>query len=747
MKRTVAFLLIFLLLPSIVFSHVEKKGRLIIPNIPENANQVETAIVILKEKTPQTDIGKIAKCYPNIKIQHIYEHAINGFSIQGPKKDIEELKKNYEVQHVTTAKKYQVTANKSIPFIGSGEVRGMYDDENNRLTGKGVTVGVIDTGIDYNHPDLTRNVAGGKDLVDDDDDPMETKIKEKFNTIHGTHVAGVIAANGRIRGVAPEATILAYRALGPNGVGTTEQILAAIDAAMEDKVDVLNLSLGNSINGPDLPISLAINKAVEQGIVAVTSNGNAGPHLWTVGSPGTAAKAISVGASTPPLKIPHLKLNTDTDRNMVLQPFADAERWELDRSYQVMDGGLGKKAELKHAKGKIVIIQRGEITFTEKAENAAKAGAVAAIIYNNTRGNFQGNLERQIPIPLASASKKDGKHILSQIKKQTEVYGQIKLMEEEDQLADFSSRGPVTVTWDIKPDVVAPGVGINSTIPGGYLSLQGTSMSAPHVSGAVALIKQAHPEWTPEQIKAALMNTAIRMKRNNGKDYRTYEQGAGRIQVAEAIKAESLVMPSSLRFGMFQLVDERKVHQAQLTVENTSNQRKNYSFSIPKKIPGVYWRLPQSFWLKPGEKKKVIVCLEIRASERKEKIHDGVITLHAGTQAIQIPFLYTIEEPNYPRVMGFEFKTGDGDVPYRYEVYLPGGADEFGIALFDPDDFTFVSFLDKKKNVAKGMLKEKLLASNLPRPGFYIAKVFAKKAGREDVVEIMLEIGENVEKE
>ena len=98
---------------------------------------------------------------------------------------------------------------------------------NRRLTGKGVTVGVIDTGVDYTHPDLRRNFAGGHDLVDNDRDPMETKTLGKA-TVHGTHVAGIIAANGKLMGVAPDAKILAYRALGPGGGGTTENVLARL---------------------------------------------------------------------------------------------------------------------------------------------------------------------------------------------------------------------------------------------------------------------------------------------------------------------------------------------------------------------------------------------------------------------------------------------------------------------------------------------------------------------------------------
>jgi len=95
-------------------------------------------------------------------------------------------------------------------------------------------------------------------------------------TLHGTHVAGIIAANGRMQGVAPEADIYAYRALGPGGQGTTEQVIEAIERAVEDGVDIINLSLGNSVNGPDWPTSEALDKAVELGVVAVTSNGNSG---------------------------------------------------------------------------------------------------------------------------------------------------------------------------------------------------------------------------------------------------------------------------------------------------------------------------------------------------------------------------------------------------------------------------------------------------------------------------------------
>ncbi|MDI4707135.1 S8 family serine peptidase, partial [Pseudoalteromonas shioyasakiensis] len=143
------------------------------------------------------------------------------------------------------------------------------DLNDTEYTGKGVKVGVVDTGIDYNHPDLSNNYKAGYDLVDLDDDPMETLKEEGIPTIHGSHVAGIIAADGDLKGVAPDAEIYSYRALGPGGAGTSVQVLAAMEQAVKDDVDVLNLSLGNSVNGPDYPTSVAVNRAVELGVPVV----------------------------------------------------------------------------------------------------------------------------------------------------------------------------------------------------------------------------------------------------------------------------------------------------------------------------------------------------------------------------------------------------------------------------------------------------------------------------------------------
>ncbi|TDL72196.1 peptidase S8 [Rhodococcus qingshengii] len=725
-KWTLLFVLVFSLQTATSARSLET------PPIPKE----RVAIVVLEEPQSPQDIEQLIKPYKDIHLRHVFQEAIYGFSVEGNPESIEKLAEaSKQIISVSPVNQYKVQAEESVKIIGGEEIRGLFDKKNRRLTGKGITVGVIDTGVDYTHPDLRRNFAGGRDLVDNDADPMETKTLGRA-TVHGTHVAGIIAANGKLKGVAPEAKIVAYRALGPGGGGTTENVLAAIEQAIKDKVDIMNLSLGNDINGPDLPISLALNRAVDKGIVAIAASGNSGPNTWTVGSPGTASKAISVGASTPTLEVPHILIEGIRDK-IKIQPLAGSSNWAIDRSLPIVDGGLGTKIELKDVMGKIVLIKRGKLTFTEKANNAREAGAKAVIIYNNLSGGFMGNLETQVDIPVGSITKKEGEVL----KNKTNTLARIDVTEEKDLLADFSSRGPVTDTWEVKPDIVAPGVAINSTIPGGYLSLQGTSMAAPHVAGACALIKQAHPEWTPDQIKAALMNTAKPLVKN-GKPYRTYEQGAGRIQVNEAVKATSLVSPSSLRFGKFE--SEGDTHKAFLHVENQSEKPVRYTFDIPKRADGLEWHFPLAFTLQPGETRDAKLELKVNPVELKGKIHDGYLTIQAGANSIKIPYIYVLEEPNYPRVMGFDFKDGDQQGTYRYEVYLPGGAEEFGIALFNPDDFRFVGFLDSNQNVKKGLVSKVITAENLPPEGTYLAKVFAKKAGKEDFIETMLVIGSAV---
>lgn len=732
-KTFIVFVFLF------IFIYQNEKGlaSVILPPLPKLSESKKVTVVVTMDKVFQRKkIEKLLEKYPSLQLRNVYSVALNGFSVHGKMNEIEQLKKEDEIQAVTEVSVYQAVLDKSVPYIGGGRVRGFFDKENHRITGKGVKVGIIDTGIDYTHPDLQRAYKGGKDLVDGDEDPMETKNQGDLDTLHGTHVAGIIAANGKMKGVAPEAEIYAYRALGPGGAGDTDQVLMAIESAMKDKVDVLNLSLGNNVNGPDLPISLALNKAVESGIVAVTSNGNSGPAVWTVGSPGTAEKAISVGASTPPLRVPYMIYGLGSKKHQShLTAFQGSKKWNLTFSEDVIYGGLGNEKALKHVRDKIVLMERGTLTFQQKVSNAEKAGAKGVIVYNNTSGTFTGSLEKEMNIPAASINRRDGLQL-----KQIMEQGQSKTVQfvyknEQDKLADFSSRGPVTVSWGIKPDVLAPGVEIESTIPKGYMSLDGTSMSAPHVAGACALILQRHPEWTPDQVKSALMSTSKPLRKSANQLYHTYEQGAGRIQVDEALKADTLLSPSSLSFGMYTKKEGIEEHHETIVIENIGTEMRKYSFMVPLKETGLTWELPKSLTLNPKEKKRVKVGLQVNPAKLKKGVFDGYLIIMEGTKRISLPYLYVKEEPDYPRIMGFDFGQGDQKGTYRYEMYLPRGAEEFGIALYEEDSLKFAGYLDWSRSAPSGLVKKDVLKKNLPPKGVYKAIIFARKGGREDRIE------------
>ncbi|WP_059104138.1 S8 family serine peptidase [Shouchella shacheensis] len=723
------------------------------PNRPaveasSETNKNERKIVIV---SAAGDVGQavqeVEESLPSAEIRQVYETVYGGFSLDLPERDIPKLEALSSIGRVDDVAIYQARLEGSIPFVGGGRESAKHEDAGGEpITGKGVKVAVIDTGVDYQHPDLQRNFKGGYDIIDEDEDPMETKPKQGIPTLHGTHVAGIIAANGRIQGVAPDAEIYAYRALGPGGQGTTEQVLEAIEKAVEDEVDVLNLSLGNTVNGPDWPTSLALDRAVDKGVVAVTSSGNSGPNMWTVGSPGTSSKAISVGASVPPIQVPYITLFKQ-ERKIELTPMTGTRPWELKKDVELVNVGHGLEEDFQanDVKGKLVLAKRGRTTFEEKLKAARSAGAKGVLIYNNIEGTFAGGTLEQLDIPGASISKADGEWLLEQSAKDAKPsYIRTMYERKQDVMAPFSSRGPVTETWEVKPDLVAPGVAIESTIPNGYLGLNGTSMSSPHVAGAAALLVQLHPEWTPEQIKAALMNSTKALVDEDGRSYMPHEQGTGRLDISKALEAETLVYPGTLTFGIWSKEAIRTKRELQVTIENTSDAARTYHITPPiGELDGVQWETPYATEIPAGEMRTVQLAADIMPALLSEGLHAGQIEITGDKDSIRVPYVLFMEEPDYPRVMAFQFAHGDEKDSYYYEYYLPGGAEESGIALYDPDTYEFITYLVSNTDSDRGMISGELHHPKL-KPGSYKALVFAKQDGVEDTVEAMIEIGEDV---
>jgi len=320
-------------------------------------------------------------------------------------------------------------------------------------------------------------IIGGYDFVNNDNYPMD-------NNGHGTHCAGIAAGNGVLKGVAPDAKLYAYKVLSSNGGGSSDDIIVGIERATDpnqdgdfsDSVDIISMSLGINCRdytedcGPDDSVSQAVDNAVDNGVVVIVSAGNCGPGGnknkcpkigdKTIGSPGTARKAITVGAT-------------------------------FDRDY----------------------------------DNAFYSSSCFEEPHNPGIND----------------------------------------------VACFSSRGPVewidesgNVNYLNKPDIVAPGVetcaaqwdtaygidenynnpdrpDIHRCLDDKHIAISGTSMAAPHVAGAVALLKQKNPDWSPEEIKMALKNTAVDI----GEDINT--QGAGRVDVLEAMDLKPSICGNNLK--------------------------------------------------------------------------------------------------------------------------------------------------------------------------------------------------------
>jgi subtilisin family serine protease len=447
---------------------------------------------------------------PPVDIRHEYKNAFNGLALTAPAWLIEELRRHPDVVDVSPAATMQVDLAQSVPLIGAAELHAQ------GLTGRNVRVGIIDSGIDYQHPDLGGGfgpgfkVVGGYDFVNDDADPMD-------DNRHGTHVAGIVAANGTVKGVAPDAQLFAYKVMDRFGSGWTADIIAGIDTSVnpdgdpttDDALDIINMSLGSSTT-PDDPVALATDGAAAAGVLPVCSAGNRAMY-WSVGGPGAARRALTVG----------------------------------------------------------------------------------------------------------SANK-------------------------SDRISPTSSRGPSETLFGIKPDVLAPGVSITSTLPGGRTGpLSGTSMAAPHVTGAAALLLEARPDLTPDDLKSVFMTTA----RDVGLDL--YTQGAGRIDVPAALRRTTLVVPAAVSFGLIDSSRPAFTATARVTVTNDGTAARTYAASEAMGLPAGSSVVvsPSSLELAPGASGTFTFDLSVDVARvpdptSEHMAHVGRVRIASADEVIQVPVAF-----------------------------------------------------------------------------------------------------------
>ncbi|KON90437.1 hypothetical protein AF332_26200 [Sporosarcina globispora] len=612
------------------------------------------------------------------------------------------------------------------------------------ITGEGVKVAVLDTGIDYNHPDLKDAYKGGYDFVDNDNDPMETTYAdwEKSNqpeyaygsayyTSHGTHVSGTIAGQNKndsevsVVGVAPDADLYVYRVLGPYGSGTSEAVIAGIEKAVEDGMDVMNLSLGASVNHPYFPTSTAINYAVLNGVTAVVSAGNSGPNSNTVGSPGTAALALTIGASDVPVALTSftgsISGNWSTELISMGRSFADDFSELNGQSLELVDVGFGSQEEYagKDVKGKIAFVQRGNLALNDKIKFAKEHGAKAVIMYNNADGQIGVNLgESTEYVPTFSITKEAGEQLKANIAQGNTAFtfsNMKDIVSEGDKLADFSSRGPVNLNYDMKPEVVAPGVSVLSTFPSymidhenqedykyAYARLSGTSMAAPHTAGIAALLLEANPKLDPDDIKTVLMNTADPL---NG-SYSLYEAGAGRVDPYQAIHGQMKM----------QVTDETDIPDGEY-LEKFKNPSGDINFGIHFGVEGSNVRANEniSFTNNSNSTKNFSVSIEENAEEGTNSLSENGISVStsknikvkANQEVKHNVFLTAPKTAKAGRYEGFVVLTNKADssdqyrIPFNFRITKDGVSSlDLLISIISPDYLNQAPMrIDKIQNV------------------------------------------------
>ena len=418
---------------------------------------------------------------------------------------------------------------------------------------------MIDTGVNFEHPDLLgigdeQKILAGYDFIENDSTPQDTSG-------HGTQVAGIIAADGEINGIAPKSKILAYRVSEDGEAVSSDLIIKAIKQAIIDEADIINISLGVDVIHND--IDHAVNEAVDSGVIVVVAAGNSGPDEKTIGSPGANPNAITVGATYNDTGSSIVSTLEVEGKQFQVLPMLGTEVISKKIAAEIQFGEFGREKDLKkiNAADKIILVERGGETedevvfFSEKERVAAINNAQAIIVYNNEPGIFYGELihenipENYVPkIPALSITLEDGLILKQMLENKT--VGTIDVFNHPDFVAMFSSRGPVSEFYD-KPDLVAPGVFVETTSLGDTYSItSGTSYAAPHVSGAIALLLSKNPDLTHQEIKSKLITTSELVTDPYGNEFPMDVGGTGRINIEKAFNSELIILPPSLRFNL-----------------------------------------------------------------------------------------------------------------------------------------------------------------------------------------------------
>ena len=595
--------------------------------------------------------------------RYAYKSLFKGVSVRIAPTDVGKLAGIASVSHVYPAHYYTLgpLTNADPELATAIQMTGADLAQQEGYTGKGVKVAIMDTGIDLDHPDLGGDgVAGGThvnsrvvsqwDFVGDaynadpesasyDPVPNPDPVADDCNG-HGTHVAGIVGAdkvsgaNGAL-GVAPDVAFGAYRVFGCDGSVTDDVMLAAMERIKADGADVLNMSIGDAFNNwAGSPTAAASDALVDAGIVVVASIGNSGANgVYSAGAPGVGDKVIGVASyDNSHVRAPGFTLadgtaipytdstsgsatipdppNPPTSGTFTIKQTAEAAAVGLVPP-STFPGGTTfpdgcAPLPAGYFAGTVALVRRGSCSFTQKAQNAEAAGALALVLYNHSAGGLTPLVAAtpQVGIPVVIVSKTDGELLHNRL-----LSGPVQITWQSSVLAvnptgglisGFSSYG-TEAELNLKPDIGAPGGFIRSSYPlekGGYATISGTSMASPHVAGAAALLKQAHPSLPAARFRDVLENSADpavwSLNPPLGLLDNVHRQGAGMVDIDDAIDATTTIAPGKLSLGESQAGPASRT----LTVQNDASSARTYDLDHVEAI-GTSGTFPadMEFWL------------------------------------------------------------------------------------------------------------------------------------------------------
>lgn len=493
-----------------------------------------------------------------------------------------------------------------------GEIRGQVTGSK----GEGVLVGIIDTGINFGHPSFAATGGDGYTHINpfgaghyvgvcDPADPIyqPTKVcnaklvggrtypethdvdpdSPEDDDGHGSHTGSTTAGNvitstllngvqmGRISGVAPHANVIIYDTCNTGAGCPGAALLAAINDAVADGVDVINYSIGGGSRDPwEDPSALAFLDARAAGVFVSASAGNSGPGAQTIGSPSNSPWVTSVGASTHNRVLVSSVTNLNSSGGTLPNIVGKALSGGYSSHPLVYAGAAPYNNALCGPfpagtfTGQIVVCDRGTYGRVEKGQNVLNAGGGGMILANNAASGNSLVADAHA-LPAVHITYNDGVTLKAWMSTGTGHVATISGTTKDltptngDVMASFSSRGPDLTSPDVlKPDVAAPGVdvfaaGVNdpASPEPEFELLSGTSMAAPHDAGAAALVHQVHPNWTPAQIQSALMTTSVQQgvrKEDAVTPATPWDRGAGRIDVGRAVRAGLILNETKTRY-------------------------------------------------------------------------------------------------------------------------------------------------------------------------------------------------------